>query len=257
MKRRDGIALVANALCEAEESNARIERDRRIKAALERMLGTQLAAPSPLGGFSGSVLPEFGDPDLHSSYEELKDNIENLEMLVSKLKILLELLVSEEKKRPALFAKIDHELQEDKYHIMQNGLCISSLMILHGTTDAALHAILNILFGLQLKLLPIKEEMRAHYPKGRGRRRNARAYLVAEQLARFYLRQKREKPTWGVRNDYKSTPYSTALEEIFEILEIRAASRGPAKAACKGISEADLKQERQPINALRALSQNI
>lgn len=130
-----------------------------------------------------------------------------------------ELLFSKTQKNVALFAQIDHELQLEKDFIAQNGLCISSLMMLSGTTGATLNALSNLSYGLGLKLVPLREEMRAHYPKGRGRRRNARAYLIAEQLARFYVRRLGKRPTWGVRTTINHPPILPRLSRCLQFLK--------------------------------------
>ena len=76
----------------------------------------------------------------------------------------------------------------------------------------------------------LESEKRAYFPDGRGRKRNARAYLVADKLAQFYLYNVKNRPTYGTDYGAPSTEYQRALEKIFKIIGIEADTRGPAKA---------------------------
>ena len=101
-----------------------------------------------------------------------------------------------------------------------NGLCISS-------TKLSFEVYQNAIFAKS----HLESEKRASFSGGRGRKKNPHAYLIADKLARFYLSELKEKPTYGTDYGFPSTEYQRALEKIFDILGIDAKTPGPAKAA--------------------------
>lgn len=72
---------------------------------------------------------------------------------------------------------------------------------------------------------------------------NYHARFVALRLARLYSQTNGEKPTVGVARDggHPSTEYTRALEQVFEVLDIKAHVRGPAKWAVEQLTDDDLK----------------
>ena len=87
------------------------------------------------------------------------------------------------------------------------------------------------------------EEQEALFWNVKSRPPNYYARTIALRFAKFYARQKSEKPTFGISRDgpHPSTEYGRILEEVFRILGIEGAVRGPAKWAISQITDDDLK----------------
>jgi hypothetical protein len=86
-----------------------------------------------------------------------------------------------------------------------------------------------------------------------GRAPNHYARTIALRFARLIARKTGKMPTFGTSSDggHPSTEFGRALEEVFEVLEIRASVRNAARWAISQLSEDDLKPE--PMNALGSI----
>jgi len=78
-----------------------------------------------------------------------------------------------------------------------------------------------------------------------GRAPNYYARTIALRFAQLIARETGKMPTFGTSSDggHPSTEFGRALEEIFEVLGIKANVRHPAKWAIKQLSQEDLKPE--------------
>ena len=79
------------------------------------------------------------------------------------------------------------------------------------------------------------------------------ARTIALRLAKLFAREVGQRPTFGTaaEGDYPSTAYGRALEEVFEILEIKQKVRTHAKWAIQQITEEDMNPP--PVNRLSAM----
>ena len=144
-------------------------------------------------------------------------------------------------KSDPIYEDIGSEIDKLFFVKANAGLSFDNVIRLNGVHASSKSSIMHLALGSRLARLRLEEEKRAFHPSGKGRRRNVHAYLVAERLARFYLNCRKEKPTYGTgEGGIPAGDYQRALEEIFQILEIKADTRGPAKAACNAITDGDL-----------------
>ena len=230
--------LVA-ALVGYKKPNAENQPREQIKRVLESMLGCPIQSATGLMGLmSGCVIiPDFEDLPAHSSYGELSNKIVALREIQSRSRNTLSLL----NKTDAGYEKAASEIDACFSVRPSAGLHFDNILRLNGVHASSKSTIAHLILGSRQARLRLEEEKRAYHPSGRGRRRNVHAYLVAERLARFYLTYRKEKPTYGTgEGGIPAGDYQRALEKIFQILEIEADTRGPAKAACKAIADDDL-----------------
>lgn len=129
-------------------------------------------------------------------------------------------------------------------------------MIRKNAADAGLcYCLIYLLIDLVEELKQRKQELEnqeAIFWNVNGRAPNHYARAIALRLARAVAHRSGKMPTFGTSSDggHPSTEFGRALEEVFEILEIKADVRHPAKWAISQLSEDDLKPE--PINHLAA-----
>ncbi|WP_298975073.1 hypothetical protein [uncultured Roseobacter sp.] len=79
------------------------------------------------------------------------------------------------------------------------------------------------------------------------------ARTIALRLAKLFAREVGQRPTYGTAaiGDHPSTAYGRALEQVFEILEIKQKVRTHAKWAIKQITDEDITP--LPVNSLSAM----
>ena len=100
----------------------------------------------------------------------------------------------------------------------------------------------TMLFFYEKRLKDLAEQ-EALFWSVKNRPPNYYARTIALRVAKFYAGQTREKPTFGISRDgpHPSTEYGRLLEDVFQILEINGAIRGPAVWAISQLTEDDLK----------------
>lgn len=87
------------------------------------------------------------------------------------------------------------------------------------------------------RLLQRAETERAEkWGKGRGRGKNLRARLIADEIARHYGRSKFEKPTVGHNDGEPSTDFTKAVAAVFGFVGVTADFRGPCSEAADKIT---------------------
>lgn len=118
----------------------------------------------------------------------------------------------------------------------QNSLSINGLKLL-----------LDFRIELRERLVELQDQ-EAQFWSVKHRPANYYARAIALRLARLYASEFHKRPTYGTSRDggHPSTDFCRALEEIFEILEIKASVKSTAKWAIDGLTEEDLHQ-RPPL----------
>ncbi len=134
-------------------------------------------------------------------------------------------------------------------------------LMLKNATDYGLSFVTGILLlKVESQLENRKQELadqEATYWSSPHRAPNHYARTIALRLAKLVARETGQKPTFGTSRDggHPSTEYGRALEEIFELLGIKAHVRHPAKWAIEQITESDLKPE--PVGSLFKLGKRL
>jgi len=72
--------------------------------------------------------------------------------------------------------------------------------------------------------------------KGRGRSKNVRAYLIAEEISKHYAHSKFEKPTEGHNDGRPSTEFTRLVAEVYDIVGVKADFRKPCSEAADKIT---------------------
>lgn len=235
------------ALLGGQNNNAEIAQRARINDVLETMIGQPLHPPhtNALSAYNPPI-PDFVNLPAPPSYKDLREIISYLELIDKNLEDNM-IKLSGFNKYPDEIEKcnaISRNLSDARLNEM-------SLVVLMGAHCSAVYSTAVLRFGVSNRLTELRELQRAHYPTGKGRKKNARAYLVAEKLARFYANRCKEKPSYGTGDGrIPSTSYTRALERIYEILGIQATLRGPAESAIAGLTDADLNPTLSRFNAL-------
>lgn len=128
--------------------------------------------------------------------------------------------------------------------------------ILNGACDCGLSvSLLFLLLKYQAGLLARRRELsdqEDEFWSGSHRPPNHFARTIALRLARLYAVEMQKFPTVGVSADggHPSTTFTRALEQVFELLGIRANVRNAASWAVAQLSDQDIVR---PANALRGL----
>jgi hypothetical protein len=215
------------------EPNAKIRRQAEIKALLEEMTGRTLKM-----GLAGVLLGEPNIPDFESagpreSYAKMSKKAEALRRSIGALSSAWDSLRALLATDPSL-----EIIGRSGFQVGRDEDLFTNIVKLYGPYRAAIVSIVWLASSLDNELRTIEQELRAFYPhRGRGRRKHARAYLVAERLAHYYLEATKERPTYGTDGNIPSTPYTRCLEGLFKILGINAGLRGPAEAACRTMKD--------------------
>ncbi len=113
-----------------------------------------------------------------------------------------------------------------------------ALLALKGTLSLLAHSIEE-----ETALLKYQKEM---FWSGKGIKKNYHAYFIADTLAKIYVKELKEKPSYGINYRTPSGKYCLALQEILEIMEIKIGFLLPAKAACNKITNADIARAKMP-----------
>lgn len=235
------------------ESNAENSRQERIAAALSKRLSRLVLTRFGLGMPVGALLlpPDFSDLPTHRSYREL----------AAKIKLLGELIESAEAGMQSLFELNElggfSDLEAVSSVRKHEGLTLVNVARLNGLCMSSAKLLLELYTSAALTKISLEAEKRTRFPRGKGRKINIYPHLIAERLAQFWLTQLREKPTYGTDNyghSYPSTAFQGALMDIFDILEIKHGTSGPAKVACKAITDGDVNKVRRAFDRLRDYS---
>lgn len=233
-----------------EIPNEEIEQQRRISAALERMVGRPLAPAGfidtpdgPVPMFEGP--PKFDKLAEQPAYKDLRASMLRMEKLEKAADGLIQALEALEGREIDGLNSHCREMVD-----IELGLNIISAAAMHGAAGAALVGSQMMKFGSESLHSSFAERIKENYPEGPGRKPDLYAYDVADKLAGYYIRYRLEKPTYGTNENYPSTDFSRALEKIYDILGIKADIRGPAEAAIGKISDQDIIDLRERKSAL-------
>ena len=236
--------LVAALMGAPQKDHAKNERSRRINAILERMIGGPIPeSRNTLATMMGasSPIPDFERHATVETREELQARISALRKTVTHSEALLDALCSEGIAQTPLRISVTPN----------EGLSFDNLLRLNGILTSSRSVVIHLIVTARHALEEAEAEFRANFPQGRGRPRDPRPYRVADELARFYLRHRKEKPTYA--SGYRGTPagaYTTALTDLFAVLGIKAGVRGPAQTAISSITDDELNDAQREFPAL-------
>ncbi len=211
-------------------------------------------------GASGQVFTNFpgppfdiSKPTLHDSKSDFQAEMDYLKQLSSSLKDAISILrpaLVEDEERHVLASRVAGVINEAadqriSRKSVRNAIGLAVLSAakcgLMGSTAYVLHA-LNL--EVSDRIRELESQGQIHW-SSKGRPPNLYARAIALRFARFIARKTGKYPTFGTASDgsHPSTDYGRALQEVFEILEIVAAVKGPATWAISQLTEDDLKPD--------------
>jgi hypothetical protein len=210
----------------SESSNAEFDPQSAIDAAIGAMLKMPTKEVERL-----NFVPDFVGLRAHVSYSDLCQEIERLEALQSAARSLLRAYWELKDAFPEAIERLDGPRRIDA----RAGLSASNLIKLGGVAKFADYAAYELLVETGTELETLTAEKRAYGRKNN----NPKAYLIADLLARLYVRVKLKRPTVGTADGgHPSTEYTLALVAIYKALGMSVKqARGPATAARDGISD--------------------
>jgi len=102
----------------------------------------------------------------------------------------------------------------------------------------------NDMYAFLLERMKELDNQEEEFWKVKHRPRNYYAHSIASRMARLYVSEKAERPTYGTSSDgaHPSTSFASAVEKVFKILNIDATIRGPCQRAIKQIKDSDLRE---------------
>lgn len=186
------------------------------------------------GGVAGPPVPKFDPPVRHNSFADWEQDYNRAKKAHASVGAALEQLRSaseaqrDELRRVAMFAA-----RREK-----PGISIVKCMAVDDAHSAIISGLEVVHFWANYELVDLEYQRETYWRKSankspRGRKRHAKKYWIASELARFYVAMLNEKPTFAM-TDYgePSGRYTTALRDIFEICGLGGRDlRGPAEEA--------------------------
>lgn len=232
------------------------ERDRAIAAVVERLVGP---GPAPVGMFGPvSRKLDVSRPNIHDSKAEFRAELDAVESAIRDLrKTLFVLLPPTDKsnhQEVARNARLRTAINAEGRRELPVTQPKSALdLVLRNAVEQGLYpSAMSLMLSLYNALEKRRAELLAQeatYWNAPNRPANPYARTIALRLAQLYAQNTGRRPTFGVARDggHPSTAYGRALEEIYELLEIKANVRSPAKWAIAQITDEDLKPPPTPL----------
>ncbi len=201
---------------------------------------------------------DISKPNLHDNKKEFSAEFKDVKDAIAAAKGLLDLLVSGfnpdatvNKHAKALVAYIDEQVRVRYRNNRPEN--ISDLIRKNAADDGHSFVLAMLLIDYIQAMLKREKELQdqeLEFWSNKSRPPNHYARTIALRFAREIARETGEKPTVGTSRDggHPSTDYARALEEIFQLLKIRANVRRAANWAVEQLTPEDL--EPQFRNAL-------
>lgn len=186
--------------------------------------------------------------------KELNDRIKALEAVKKDASALMQTISAFCDVAPRDALKVNWKAEEGKYHALN----IKSAVRLEGVTPSTWQATELLAEATDAHLSDLKKLKDEYYPqksKG-GNYKDAAAYAIARELARFYAVNLGKRPTWvpDAYSGLESSPFAFALRQIFDILGLkRKTTKGPGQAACREIAKLnddEINKMREPIRGI-------
>lgn len=208
----------------------------------------------------GAAGPPFdvSKPNLHDNKKEFSAEFKDVKDAIKATRGLLGLLAkgfssdaTDDTHAKALVTYVDEQVRV-RYRTNRPAN-ITDLIQKNAAEDGHSFVLAMLLFDYNQAMLERQKELRdqeLEFWSNNSRPPNHYARTIALRFAREIARETGEKPTVGTSRDggHPSTDYARALEEIFQLLKIRANVRRAAKWAVGQLTPEDL--EPQARNAL-------
>lgn len=228
----------------AEES-----RVDKLYAVVAKLIGREL----PRGGFAGAMGPfDTSPPNQHESKAEFLAEKNVVLGAIKHIDGLWEALVargSDDDTKNTLSAirtrldRLSRGLPDEKKVETASDLVLKNAREI-GLTFHSLVLAIDLQRALRARAKEL-EDQESEFWSTKSRPPKYYARTIALRLARLYARETGERPTVGTSREggHPSTDFARAVEEVFEILDIDADVRRPAKWAVSQLTDEDLMPE--------------
>lgn len=251
MRKGSGYVTFMTSDQQNDQLNAIVDRLlERDSSKLQNNLLNQFSAPF-----------DVSRPNIHDSKKEFLRELEAAQAVVkSSLTIIGKLVHSEietEADHNQMLERLGHVVDLAGYE-HRRGRTIETArdLALKNLADTgffrgSLLVVIEMMMIYRRRLLELKDQKKQYWSVPH-RAPNYYARTIALRLARLYAQEKRQRPTFGIARDgnHPSTEFGRALEDVFAVLEIKAAVRGAAEWAIEQLTDDDVNP---PLNALRNL----
>ncbi|GAB5447415.1 hypothetical protein [Gymnodinialimonas sp.] len=237
------------------------ERDQRLHDAVDRMLIARGKQPS---SFKMGAPFDVTKPNFHDSKSEFLVEKAATEAALERSEGILDLLISghtgnghtDSLAAARICGFVDYNRQLDQQRKKPDTI---PTFVLKGMVDNGLTT--NLAFALHAFKRALSDRLQnladqeRDYWSGHSRPPNHFARAIALRFARHYCKEVGEMPTSGVSGEggYPSTDFTRALQEVFEILDVRANVRNMADWAITQLSEDDLQKPSLLLGGLLGL----
>ena len=224
-----------------------MEISKEIETVVDRLLGPD-APPETI--LTGRAL-DTSRPNIHDSKAEFQSEMDAVDGAIEHLDEALKLLHprSGDDSDRAPMAEILAGAVDRSARQRFRGLEMETAgdLARKNVVDTGLYmgaslAIVDLVHDLSSRKVELEDQEKAFWSSP-NRPPHHYARTIALRLARVYARNKGKKPTFGTSRDggHPSTEYGRALEEIFELLNIKSNVKTPAKWAIGQLTEEDIK----------------
>jgi len=225
------------------------ERDTRLHDAVDKMFAARGRDPS---SYKVGAPFDVSKPNFHNSKPEFLAERAATEAAFEQANSLLGLIVAGHTGNghpdPMACASIcgfvdyNRQLQQQSKRPTQISEFILKGLVDDGLTRNLAFALNAFSLAISDRLQNLADQERDFWSSG-SRPPNHYARAISLRLARHYCKEIREFPTSGISGEggHPSTDFTRCLEEVFEVLEIRANVRNMADWAISQLSEDDIK----------------
>ncbi len=221
----------------------------RVEAIVARLIGPQPRNALAFDSNWGGPRLDTSRPNIHDSKKEFLKERDSVASIIGHLeKVLAELLgprddvqkqemitrlnisVDLGARKPQKFDEFETAYGLALRNVAQTGFFYNSQMV-----------ILRMIIVYKERLKDLKDQESEFWSLS-SRAPNYYARTIALRLARLYAQNKQQKPTFGTARDggHPSTDFGRALEEIFDVLKIKATVRNAAEWAIDQLTEDEI-----------------
>jgi hypothetical protein len=230
-----------------------------LNSVVSKLIGREAKPLSLIAQYSPII--DVSRANLHESKKEFLVELAAVEAVIANLQSIIDQIVpNDEKDTPDRKAMLDrlHLAIEVKavQDARQRSLSSASDLALRNIFDTGFHyGSMRVIFAMYLiyreRLSELKDQETQFWTVS-SRPPNYYARTMALRLARLYAKECGKRPTFGMSREgnFPSTDFGRALEEVFQILEIKASVRNAGTWAIAQLTDDDFLQ---PSNALAGL----
>jgi len=222
-------------------------QDDAASEVVERLIGTPRVSSVDTTDGNGLNI-DISRPNLHDSKKDFSNERDNVSAIIRNLDEVVQRLVPgvDDTDQMEVVARLEASVNRWTIRKQKRNLTedIRELVMrnnIHSGFQLNAIAVMTRMLEAYRARLEELTDQEVDFWSVKNRPPNYYARTIALRLARLYANEKGKFPSYGTSGDggHASTDYSRALEEIFEILDIKAKVPQPAKWAVSQLKEED------------------